>query len=342
MVRVNGMRLERFVKDSGSRGGQRKALAELERKALRETVTAAAAVSIGAVPVGEVGARLVVAAVPGAHTDCEAALSAALERPVALLRFDEDLVREAISRHYPAPGGEGAGVDLPTFETPGFLRDARAAKALLSEKGGALQEDEIRLPADRLAFVDVRVHSILRSLDVKRRIEFTPTKSMLAFRLEREAEGADDHRALLFRDKLPSDEVRAIVSQGLFYDGDEHVQAVVSADLTKLPHVIHPSELQLAGLETDEARFWVYDRIETVRAGGPGPRPVASWTLTYYFLHYGARFERTLRLDVLAFALVERSKVRLAGKNEGLSPCELERVFGLDFGREAGRLENAP
>ena len=327
------MQIERFIKDCGSLGGQKRALAEAKGRELREAITPAAALAFGVVPLGEHGGSLVLAAVPGAHPDCEAALSAALGRPVALVRFDEVLIREAISRLYLGSKPEGPAVDLQTFTAPDFLRDAGAAKALLSEKSGALPEEEIRLPDGRMAFLDLRVHSILKSLDVKRRIEFAQTKSMLPFRLEGNGKGG----AVLFREKPPSDDVKAIISQAIFYDGDEHVQAVVSVDLTKLPHMIHPSELQLAGLAGKEARLWVYDRIETVHAGrrgrGRGGRPAASWEVKYYFLRFGARFERTLRLDVLAFALVERSKVRLAKRSDRLAPADLDRVFGLDFAR---------
>ena len=323
------MQIERFIKDCGSLGGQKRALAEAQGRELREAITPAAALAFGVVPLAEHDCGLVLAAVPGAHPDCEAALSAALGRPVALVRFDEALLREAISRLYLGSKPEGTGVDLQTFTTPDFLKDAGAAKALLSEKSGALPEEEIKLPRGRMAFLDCRVHSILRSLDVKRRIEFAPTKSMLPFRLEGNGKGG----AVLFREKPPSDDAKAIIAQALFYDGDEHVQALVSVDLTKLPHVIHPSELQLAGLAGKEARFWVYDHVETVRARTPGSSPVASWKTKYYFLRFGARFERTLRLDVLAFALVQRSKVRLAVKSDRLAPADLDRVFGLDFAR---------
>ena len=259
------MRLERLVKECSSLGGQKRALAALHGRDLRETFTSALALAFGAVPVAELEGRLVVAAVRRAHPDCERSLEAALGRAVTLGRFDETLVREAISQHYLGPRDEKPGIDLETFQTPDFLRDARSAKALLSEKQGRLPAAEIGLPRGTVAFLDIRVHSVLRSLDVKRTVEFAATKSSLAFRLERADEGGEaEPGAVLFRKEPPGDEVKAIVSQGLFYDGEEHVHAIVSRDLTGLPYVVHPSELQLAGLDGDEARFWVYDRIETV------------------------------------------------------------------------------
>jgi len=125
--------------------------------------------------------------------------------------------------------------------------------------------------------------------------------------------------------------VRAVLALGVFYDGDDHLQALLGQDLKRLPHILHPTELQIAEIEDDEARFWVYDRIETVRAGTASPEAPVGWSSRYYFLHYGMRHERTMRLDVLAFELVKRTKVRLAEDADRASPEGLDRLFGLDF-----------
>ncbi|MHC4250706.1 MAG: hypothetical protein ACYS9X_16385 [Planctomycetota bacterium] len=95
--------------------------------------------------------------------------------------------------------------------------------------------------------------------------------------------------------------------------------------------MLHPTELQVAEIEDDEARFWVYDRIETVRAGVPSPGAPVGWSRRYYFLHYGLRHERVMRLDVLSFELIKRTKVRLAEGTDWFAPEGLERLFGLDF-----------
>ena len=101
--------------------------------------------------------------------------------------------------------------------------------------------------------------------------------------------------------------------------------------MKRLPHILHPTELQIAEIEGDETRFWVYDRIETVRAGEPSPEAPVGWSSRYYFLHYGLRHERVMRLDVLSFELIKRRKVRLAEGADRSSPDDLERLFGLDF-----------
>ncbi len=180
-----------------------------------------------------------------------------------------------------------------------------------------------------MAFLDLRFHSVHRSLDRNVRIEFAPAPCSLPFRLV-ETEGGETE-AVLFRDEKPARDVRAVMALSVFYDGDDHLQAVLGHDLKRLPHVLHPTELQLAEIEDVEARFWVYDRIEIVREGVPSAGAPVGWSCRYYFLHYGVRHERTMRLDVLSFALVKRTKVRLAEAPDRLSPEGLERLFGLDF-----------
>jgi len=320
------MDLEYLRRDCGSLGGQRRAIAGLTDDVCR-TVSAAAATAFGVIPLAELDGVLALGAVPGIHPDCAEALARALERRVALIEFDDGVVREAIAQRYLRQRDASQGLDLATFDSPDFLRDAAAVRALMAEKQGVLPERKIVVPRGRVALIELRAHSVLRSLDRRRRIEFAQTPSQIPFRIV-------DDGALLFRERAPQPAVRAIVSQSLFYDGDEHLHVLSGQDLTKLPHVLHPSELQLAELEGDEARFWVYDALQSVRvAPAPGPGPLASWTCRYFFLHFGARFMRTLRLDVLSFALVERAKLRIAARTDRLAPSDLTRLFGLDFPR---------
>lgn len=310
-------------------GGQREALERLRDPSLRDVMSVAGAVAFGAVPVHAADGELVLATPGSVHPDCAGALAAALDDEVVLVPFEESLVREAIDRHYVRPSGSEHGPNLRTFESPDFLTGPGAGRALLVEKDDDLPKTKIRVPRGYMAFLDLRFHSVHRSLDRKVSIEFAPAPSALTFRLV-EREGAETE-VVLFRDEKPARDVKAIMALGVFYDGDDHLQALLGHDLKKLPHVLHPTELQVAEIEGDEARFWVYDRIETVRAGVPSPGAPVGWSQRYYFLHYGVRHERVMRLDVLSFELVKRRKVRLAEGADRSSPEDLERLFGLDF-----------
>jgi hypothetical protein len=309
--------------------GQRAALERLRDPSSRDAMSVAGAVAFGAVPVDATEGRIVLATAGALHPDCAGALSVAFDDEVVLVPFEESLVREAIDRHYVRRSGAEHGPNLQTFESPDFLTDPDSARALLVEKEDDLPKTRIRPPRGRMAFLDLRLHSIHRSLDRQMRIEFSPAPSALTFRLLKN-EGAETE-AVLFRDERPERGVRAILALGVFYDGDDHLQALLGQDLKRLPHILHPTELQIAEVEDDEARFFVYDRIETVRAGSASPDAPVGWSRRYYFLHYGTRHERTMRLDVLAFELVKRTKVRLAEAPDRASPEGLDRLFGLDF-----------
>ncbi len=350
-------------KQCSSTGGQKETLDALHDDALRDIITPAGALAFGAVPIAEADGTLFFGTAGAAHPDCAGALAAAVERKVELVTFDEGLLREAIERFYlrrrhskegagPEAGQEtgqetgqeaeqeaeqetnepdgASGIDLATFESPDFLRDPDAAARMLVEKDGALPKRDIRLPRGRMAVLDLRLHSVLRSLDRERDVQFAPTASTLPFRL-RVPPGEKEPEAVLFRDQMPGDDLRAIVAASIFYDGDEHLHAVVGHDLEHTPLVLHPSEMQLVEIDRHEAGFHVYDHTETVKAGVPSREEPVSLSCRYWFLHYGRRLERTLHLDVLAFELVLRTRVRLAGSADRLVPADLERLFGLDF-----------
>jgi hypothetical protein len=317
--------LEGFERFASGLDGQRQALAALAKESVRSLITPVGAAVFGAVPVAEIGEVAVFAGTEFTHPGCEAALSRALGRRVRLLRFDSRLIREAVIKHYLSARGPENGIDLPTFETPDFLDDSRCAARLVTEKAGKLPSREIEIQRGYFAFLDVRMKSVRRALDREHAADFVATPAALAFRITPEG-------ATLFRDEMPERGVKAVASISVFYDGDEHLRAIAWRDVKSLPMVIHPSELQLAELEGRKATFWVYDRMEELVCPRWGRSPVrASWDCRYWFLSFGERFERTLRLEVLDFRLVPRSKITLAGERAAYTPDELARVFGLDF-----------
>ncbi len=323
------MDISRLRRVYSSIAGQRSAIERLRDSSCRDVMSVTGAVAFGVVPVEVADGKLALATAGAIHPDCAGALAAAFDDEVVLFPFEESLVREAIDRHYIRRSGGKHGPNLQTFESPDFLTEPGVGSLLLVEKDDSLPKTRVRVPRGRMAFLDLRFHSIHRSLDRRMRIEFSSAPSALPFRLVKK-EGAETE-AVLFRDERPAREVRAIMALGVFYDGDDHLQALMGQDLKRLPHVLHPTELQIAQIDGDEARFWVYDRIETVRAGVASPDAPVGWSHRYYFLHYGLRHERTMRLDVLSFELIKRTKVRLAEGSDRESPEGLERLFGLDF-----------
>jgi hypothetical protein len=332
--------ISRLKRIYSSIAGQRSALDGLRGSSCIDVMSVAGAVAFGAVPVKVADGKIALATAGTVHPDCAKALAEAFDDEVVLFPFEESLVREAIDRHYVRRSDAKHGPNLQTFESPDFLTEPGVGSLLLVEKDDSLPKARVRVPRGRMAFLDLRFHSIHRSLDRRVRIEFSSAPSALPFRLVKK-EGAETE-AVLFRDERPAREVRAIMALGVFYDGDDHLQALLGQDLKRLPHILHPTELQIAEIEDDEVRFWVYDRIESVRAGVPSAEAPVGWSHRYYFLHYGLRHERVMRLDVLSFELIKRTKVRLAEGPDRSSPEGLERLFGLDFPSVVAPGERSP
>jgi len=145
--------------------GQKTALDQLLNPACRDVMSVAGAVAFGAVPVNAAEGKIVLATAGALHPDCAGALSAAFDDEVTLVPFEESLVREAIDRHYVRRSGAEHGPNLRTFESPDFLADPDSARAILVEKEDDLPKTRIRPPRGRMAFLDLRLHSIHRSLD---------------------------------------------------------------------------------------------------------------------------------------------------------------------------------
>lgn len=313
-----------FAKSCSSLEGQRLALAALRGRSLKDRLTPVGAVGFGAVPIAEIEGSLVLATVPAVCPGYRQALSSALGAPAVPLPFEEGLVREAIDRFYLRDRRGEDGLDLPTFQTPEFLLKPELTGRLIEEKKGKLPPKPVSVPEGGVALLELRVHNVLRPLDGPVPLVFASGPSEPGF-------GIRGEEAVLFRDRLPDASKGALVSQSVLYDGCQHLQALTYHELDGLPHVIHPSELQLAEITDRTAVFWVYDSFETVEAHARA-HAREPWTRSrrYYFLRFGARFERTFSLDVLHFCLVKHSALRLARRGD-FGPAELGRVLGLDF-----------
>jgi hypothetical protein len=91
--------------------------------------------------------------------------------------------------------------------------------------------------------------------------------------------------------------------------------------------MIHPSELQVTGLEPDGAlELFVYDRVERVR---PGESP--RYEVTYHFLSMGQRLRRKLVLKVYGLWIVPRAEVARTRDALPWEPEHFRRWLGYDL-----------
>ena len=97
--------------------------------------------------------------------------------------------------------------------------------------------------------------------------------------------------------------------------------------IEELPHIIHATEVQVVGIEADGTLvFHAYDEPWRCPPGTRG----AEFELTYYFLSYGNRLRRTIRIRVHEVQRVAREAVSLEDKPTPWGPAELGRWLGVE------------
>lgn len=319
---------------------QRKAILEAAAKdrELVGMIPPVVAAGFGVLPLRRLGDVLTVACLPRASRRALRVLRDVLGLEIVATPFEGRSLHEAIRAAY-FTGDET--VNFPTFRDPDFLDDPRSAEALREEKVERPGPVELAVPPDQLALVTLRYRSTLRDLDggstggalpdpARTRLElgeldvaWTRARAGLAGRAAEQvrlhAPGGlrDDVRVALT--EFRTSEYRHVVGQCV---GEHAVRAHL---LARLPHVIHPTEIQLTRVEADGALgLHLYDHHERV---APGTR--RRLRVSYCFLSYGARLQRWIELDVDEVSTVARAVVQVHNQAAPWGPSELGRWFDV-------------
>jgi hypothetical protein len=313
---------------------QRKAILEAAARdqELVSFVPAVVASGFGVLALRRIGDILTVACLPRVNRRALRMLRDVLGAEIVATPFDERLLHEAIQAAY---FPEDEGVNFPTFLDPDFLDDPRNAAVLRHEKEEHPGLGRLDLPPHRLALASLEYRSSLSSLDGPVRSPALPdlarTKLDLGelelawtrTRAGRVAVHAPD--GLSPTVALALTEVRATEYHHVT---SAHVSehAVRGSLLDQLPHVVHPTEVQLVSLEVDGALgFHLYDHLERVPTDG-APR---TFRLGYHFLSYGARLRREILITVHALTTVARSEVEVHNRPLAWGPDDLARWLGV-------------
>lgn len=286
-------------------------------KALLATVPRVVAAGFGAIPLGERGGTLEVAVAECAGPRAVAALPRVLARPVRPVVFGDAVMHVFLRRIYL----EDESLNFHTFVEEDFLERESSLPLLRTEKEYEPVKPVLRPDPERLVLLDYAYRSDLRNLDAKggpAPFEAGPTD--LAFELV--GDGAVLHRI----EPLPP-AVLIVARESYSYAGLEHAHGWRAHEIRKLPFFVHPTELQVTGIEPDGTlHFYVYDRVERVR---PGETPL--FDVTYHFLSMGQRLRRRLKLKVYGLASVPRARVRATPDPIAWRPEHLERWLGFDL-----------
>lgn len=317
-------------------------MSETERKAILEEaskdrdllaqVPPVVAAGFGVLPLRRLGDVLTVACLPRANRRALRLLRDVLGLEIVATPFEAASLHEAIRAAYFED--DEKTVNFPTFRDPDFLDDPRSAQALRAEKVERVGPAELSLDPDRLGLVTLCYRSTLASADGpppprclpdprRTRLDVGPLDvawsrrgGVVTVHPGAPALPADARVALT---EFRTSDYRHAPDRGVV---SEH--AVKATFLRALPHVIHPTEVQLVRVEEDGALgLHVYDRVERV---APGTRRRLS--VSYWFLSYGTRLHRSIDLDVDEVGTVARSSVQVHNQPAPWTASELSRWLG--------------
>lgn len=312
---------------------QRKAILEAATKdrGLVAQVPAVVAAGFGILPLRRLGDVLTVACLPRANRRALRRLRDVLGLEIVATPFEDKVLHEAIRAAY-FPADET--VNFPTFADADFLDRPESAAALRQEKVERPGAAELLLADDQVALVTLSYRAGLENLDGPALGRALPDPRLTRLdlgALDVAIARAPDGRPRLHAPGGFPPATRLVVTE---YRQSEYrhspggrvgEHAVQSHFLLALPHVIHPTEVQLTRLEADGAiGLHLYDR--TVRVA-PGER--RRFEVSYCFLSYGSRLRRTIALDVEEIGIVARPALDVHNHPAPWGAVELSRWLGV-------------
>lgn len=301
-------------------------------KSMVALVPPVVALGFGVLALSRMGDVLTVACSPAANRQALRLLRAVLRLEVVATPFEDRLLREAVKEAY-ADGGEA--VNFPTFQEREFLADEASAEVLRREKVEDLGPIVCELPADRLVLLTLDYRTRLTSLDrgapggalpdpARSHVELAELETCWRAGPDGSVTAWLPGAELPPKARLLWNEVRT--SETLGPRGRREEQAARGVVVEALPHVIHPSEVQLTGIAADGAlSIHAYDRRERL---APGSRGV-SIRVVYQFLSWGERLERTIELLLHDLRSIPRAELRLAAPPMPWGKEELGRWLGV-------------
>ncbi len=294
---------------------------------LVSVLSSVVAASFGVIPLAvndENGERRIeVAAAPTVNGAAMELLGRILERRVEVVPFEPQLVQIYLSRLYL----KSESVNFNTFVEEDFLARPESIDRLTTEKDGEPVKPHVRPDPERIVLLDLAYRSVLENLDVHMgSTKYEAGETELPFGVVRgPIEGMG--RAVLRRDEDLPPSVLILASESYSYDGIEHSHGFRAHEIRKLPHNIHPTEVQITGVEsTGAVHFYVYDRVVRV-APGETPR----FDLAYHFLSGGNRYRRRLAIQVYELTTVKRIAIRRTSEPIPWTPAHLTRWLGYDL-----------
>ncbi|MBI2194390.1 MAG: hypothetical protein HYU36_20625 [Planctomycetes bacterium] len=291
------------------------------RSALRDpeilgTLTPALAVGFGVFPLAAKEDYVVIGHIPGVCPDCFTFLENYYGKEIVAVQLDEKVATAAIHEAYL----KGQSINHDTFSEPDFLLKPENESKLLNEKQdeiGSVKED---LNPEEVLFLETSYRSVRVNLD---------------------SAGQDDEKEQIDSEEIPfkvmggtptvyqkpiASETFLVERRNYRYEGCENRQGIARIDVQAMPHVIHPSELQVTEVHADGSlTLYVYDHFKRVAAGS-----TARFDVPYYFISFGQRYRRLLTFRIHALWKFRREQVLYASEAPTWDLEDMARWFCLE------------
>ncbi|MDA0840151.1 MAG: hypothetical protein O3B01_28515 [Planctomycetota bacterium] len=286
--------------------------AALQNPELLGTLPPVLAVGLGVIPLLVADDYALIGHVPHVCSDAFKFLERYYGREIVTVKLHDGAAREAIWKAY----ARDNPINHDTFPDPDFLLKPEYESKLLNEK-----EDEIGplgcdLAADEIVFLETTYFSDLVNIDRREeQDEVVIDDAVIPFRII-------DSVPVVFDEVIPEDAF-LVERRNYCYIGAQDNHGISRTTVHSLPHVIHPSEIQLTQIGADGSlTFYIYDHLERVQAGQK-----AYFEFPYHFISFGYRYSRVLALNVHSIVKCRREEIRYTDQEHKWDLDDVERWF---------------
>lgn len=293
-----------------------------KNRALKALVSPVIAASFGVIPVRRKRGQVTLATFPRANGEALSLLSEVLETKIESIPFEEELMGHFLSKIYLK---KGQGVNFPTFSRADFLT-RKNLQALMQEKKESIR-GRCHLPASHVILCDISFRSRLENLDREEKLlSYELGDTNLAYR--------KTARRVYFDPTIDyTKETLLLLRESYSYRGVEFRNGFRGAAVDSLPHVVHPSEVQIASIGSGgEITLFVYDHMDTVKPG-----ETHTWHIAYHFLSFGCRYRREISLRLHEHRSWPRRVISKLKGTHPMRPADLRRWFGYDWDEEGAQ-----
>jgi len=279
----------------------------LQNPELLGTITPALAAGLGIIPLEARDDYICIGHVPGVCSDCFRFLERYFAKEVIGVPVEERLAHTVISQAYL----KGQAINHDTFPVPDYLLRQECESKLLHEKKDEIGPVGCELPEDMVLFLETSYHSLLINLDSPETEEQQIDSDEIPFKVI-------DGAPVVAGEPIP-DDAALIERRNYCYEGCQDQQGIARHDVQSLPHMIHPSELQITQIHADGSlTLFIYDQLKRVSV-----ESTDRYEVPYYFISFGQRYRRTLVLTVHALRKFSRSDIRYT---EDVLPWDSEDI----------------